>query len=681
MEQLAITGHDEPSTEGRRKKRRAKAKPIEALAPENPVAEVVVDINAAALDRLFDFSVPERFNDLAQPGCRVRVRFAGRLVNAFIVRRRSESAHPGKLTRIDRVLGPAVLTSEVLEMSRAVADRYAGSVNEVLRDAVPARHVRSEAAFVDADGRLRERRPPKEDSHAPRVEVDWSGYVGGKELVDRLDNGKQARAGLVVAPQDSGPTLVADLIARAGGRAIVVVPDGADVDRFAQVLESHFGERVARLTGDQKTPERYRSFLQIRTGQRSIVVGTRNCVFAPVTDLRLLVVWDDGDDSLAETRAPGWHAREVAALRSLSSNASLVLAGRARSIECARLLAQGWMHPVEPDRAKRHGCARILTLADGRADDPAAGSRIPRFAWEAISQGLRGGPVLVQVGRVGYLPALACLDCGSIARCSVCGGPLGQHTRAQALQCRWCGKLQPDFACSTCGGGDKRAVRIGSARTAEELQAAFPNIPVIVSDSVNGVKTEVDARPHIVVATVGAEPTADGGYQAAVFLDGDAQLAGAHLRGEEQLVRRWFNALSLVKSGIESGVVAVTADPHHRAVQALVRNDVVGWCERELADREETGLPPITRCAAITGPRGAVTAFADACELDESWRVLGPSPLQAPGSRSGAERLVVLAPIADGSRLAGKVKMALAAGADGSGDNRVTVRIDPPAVL
>ena len=680
MEQLAIT-QDEPPADGPPKKKRSRAKPVAQLAAVDPVAEVVVDINAAALDRTFDFAVPEALSDLAMPGCRVRVRFAGRLVNAFIIRRRSESTHPGKLTPIDRVLGPAVLTNEVLELARVVADRYAGSVNEVLRDAVPPRHVRSEGRFTDSLGRLEELQGSTGDSLPPSGGVDWSEYVGGTELVTGLANGVQSRAGLIAASQDSGPAMVADLIAHAGSGAVVVVPDGADVDRFAAALESRFGGQVARLTGDQKAAERYRSFLKVRTGECSIVVGTRNCVFAPVRDLRLIVVWDDGDDSLAEARAPGWHAREVAALRSLGSSASLVLAGHARSIECQRLIAQGWMRPVEPDREKRHGSARVQTHADGRADDPAAGSRIPRFAWEAISQGLRGGPVLIQVGRVGYLPALACVDCGSIARCPSCGGPLGQHARAQDLQCRWCGEIQPDLKCSSCGGRNRRAVRIGSARTAEELRAAFPNTPIVVSDSVNGVRSSVNETPQIVVATVGAEPIADGNYQAAVLLDGDAQLAGGHLRGEEHLIRRWFNALALVRPAARSGVVAVTADPRHRAVQALVRNDIAGWCDRELADREATGLPPVTRCVAISGPPVSVSAFVDACDFKRSWRTLGPSPSSSSGARSTGERVVVLAPIAEGAELTTKIKRAMAAGADGSGDDRVTVRVDPPGVL
>ena len=145
-------------------------------------------------------------------------------------------------------------------------------------------------------------------------------------------------------------------------------------------------------------------------------------------------------------------------------------------------------------------------------------------------------------------------------------------------------------------------------------------------------------------------PTPLVGYQAAVLPDGDAQLVGAHLRSEEQLVRRWFNAAALVKGESDGGVVAVTADASHRAVQALVRSDPAGWAERELSERQATGLPPVSRCAAVTGPADGVAQFVQACDLDAGWRVLGPSPIEGRGKHDQHVRCVILAPHREGAR-------------------------------
>jgi len=110
-----------------------------------PVARVLVDVPLAHLDRPYDYLVAEPDDAIAQHGTRVRVRFAGRLVNGFITARLAESEHPGRLGFVERVLSAEqVLVPEVVELARAVADRYAGSIADVLRLAVPPRHARTE---------------------------------------------------------------------------------------------------------------------------------------------------------------------------------------------------------------------------------------------------------------------------------------------------------------------------------------------------------------------------------------------------------------------------------------------------------------------------------------------------------------------------------------------------------
>lgn len=682
MEQLAITGDGDVGASTTKRRSSAKGRPKKAvdLATCQPVAEVVVDINAAALDHTFDFSVPAKLDSLALPGCRVRVRFAGRLVNGFILRRSDRSEHPGKLTPIASVLGPAVLTAEIAALGRAVADRYAGTLNEVLRDAIPNRHARTEAKFLDAGGAFVVSEGTDPDRERHRV-VDWDGYANGLSVLGELQAKRQVRASLVVSTADEATHAIADLVDAAGRRAVVVVPDGADVARFADYLEMHLGSGVARLTGDQPTATRYESFLRVRSGAATVVVGTRNSVFAPVVDTPLVIVWDDLDDSLGEVRAPGWHAREVAALRSLASASSLVIAGYTRSVESAKLVEQGWLRGVEPTREHRHRGAVIRTVASARIGDPAAAARIPRFAWEVISDGLDRGPVLVQVGRRGYLARLSCANCHEVASCPACSGPLLQGSAGAALRCRWCATEYPEFACPACSKQSWRAVAIGSVRSAQELAAAFPSVDVMVSDSESGIISSVPNSPAIVVSTVGAEPAATDRYAAAVLLDGDAQLGSAHLRSGEQLVRRWFNAASLTRAASAGGQIAVTADPASRAVQALVRGDAAAWATRELAERRETALPPVVRSAQISGRQGRVEEFVKACAFPSAWRLLGPTPqLNSVGTQPGAQ-VVVLTPTAEGPLLAARIKAALAADAAGSGTDRVSVRLDPLSAL
>ena len=129
---------------GTRPRRAPAAKAAPAAAVSLPVARVAVDVPLAHLDRPFDYLVPERLTQAAVPGCRVRVRFAGRLTGGYLLERASTSDHQGSLAFLERVVSPEpVLTAEIADLARAVADRYGGTLADVLRLAIPPRHARA----------------------------------------------------------------------------------------------------------------------------------------------------------------------------------------------------------------------------------------------------------------------------------------------------------------------------------------------------------------------------------------------------------------------------------------------------------------------------------------------------------------------------------------------------------
>src|SRR4051794_8488132 len=139
------TSHSEQLAVVRRAARPRVPKGPTVPAAELPVAQVAVDLPLAHLDRPFDYLVPAALADQTVPGCRVKIRFAGRDVDGFVVARVEASDHPGVLTPLRRVVSPEpVLSPAVLKAARLVADRYAGTLADVLRLAVPARHAKVE---------------------------------------------------------------------------------------------------------------------------------------------------------------------------------------------------------------------------------------------------------------------------------------------------------------------------------------------------------------------------------------------------------------------------------------------------------------------------------------------------------------------------------------------------------
>lgn len=664
-------------------------------AEVDPVARVLPLLQVSHLDREFDYLIPHDLDADARPGVRVRVRFAGRLVDGFVLSRAATSDHTGKLGRLDRVVSPEqVLTPEIAALADEVATRYAGTRADVLRLAVPPRHARVEGEAPRVTD------PPP----APGIdEAAWARYGHGDNFVDALRDGRAPRAAWQALPGEQWPRRLAELagITAATGRsAVIVVPDQRDLDRvLSACIEVVGADHVVGLAAGLGPAERYRRWLAVLRGSARVVVGTRAAVFAPAPDVGLLVVWDDGDDLHSEPRAPYPHTREVAALRAHAAGAAVVIAGHARTAETQALVDAGWAHDLVAARETvRAWAPKITALADSDhalARDPAArAARLPAIAFAAARSALGDGrPVLVQVPRRGYVPALACGKCRAPARCRRCNGPLalpsaGGPDQAAVPACRWCGVADARHRCHACGARALRAVVVGASRTAEELGKSFPGVPVVTSGG-GEVKPHVPDSAALVVATVGAEPVAEGGYGAALLLDGWALLGRPDLRAAEETMRRWLTASALVRPFAEGGSVVVVADSGIPTVQALVRWDPVGHARSEIEERSEVGFPPAVHMAAIDGGSAAVAELLESVDLPAGAEVLGPVPLP-PGQRlpfsvespepDEVQRMIVRVSRAQGRALGRALRDAQASRTARRADGPLRVQVDPPRI-
>lgn len=634
-----------------RRTRLAAPRAVEALAEIDPVARILVDVPLAHLDRDFDYAVPASLAETARPGARVKVRFSGREVGGYVLSRLPESPHAGRLTPIRRVVSPEpVLTPEIAALAQAVAERYAGTRADVLRLAIPPRHARVEAQECPAAEPL----PDQPSAVLSAAQAEWAHTEAAPAFLDHLASGGSPRAVWSAAPGEDWPRLLAQaaVATYSGGRGVLIcAPDGRDVDRVDAALRALLGDgHHVALRADAGPAARYRDFLAVSRGARRIVVGTRSAAFAPVPELGLVGLWDDGDDLYAEPRAPYPHTREVLLLRAREQGAGLLLGGFARSTEAQLLVRSGWAHALSVPRAALR--ERVRVSATGAEIDPGRdphgrGARLPRVVFDAIREGLSTGPVLVQAPRSGYAPSLACDRCRTPARCTACRGPLALRGPAAPPACEWCGTTDPEWSCVACGNRGIRAPVVGGRRTCEELGRAFPGVLVRTSDA-DLVHASLTSEPAIVVATPGAEPVVPHGYALVVLLDAWLPLSRADLRTDEEALRRWLNAAGLVRPG---GSVIIVGESQHVAVQALVRWDPAGFAGRELDERAAAHLPPAAVVATLTGTTGALDDAVALLHLPPGAELLGPTPHGDPGDA----RIVVRVP----RRLASELSAAL----------------------
>ena len=178
---------------------------VKVQAPVDPVARVAVEVSLPHLDRPFDYLVPEQLATSVVAGSRVRVRFAGQLVDGFVLERVAETEHVGRLAFVERSVSPeVVLTPEVARLARATADHWAGTLADVLRLAVPPRHAQAEARAA----------PTAREFLGPAADVaGWARYASGRQFLAALHDGRSPRAVWPALPGPTWPAEIAELVA------------------------------------------------------------------------------------------------------------------------------------------------------------------------------------------------------------------------------------------------------------------------------------------------------------------------------------------------------------------------------------------------------------------------------------------------------------------------------------
>lgn len=621
------------------------------------IAAVAVDVSLPHLDRAFDYRVPAELEEAIAVGVRVRVGFAGRLVSGVVVALHDDASRA--TADVKRVVSPAVvLAPRMADLVRAVADRYAGSFSDVLRFAIPPRHAKAEAAASAMESQA-----VCSDGELGGI---WNLVHGGEAFFGRAARGEAVAACAEIPPRESVVDAVVAAVRAAAAHVsvIVIAPDVHEVDRIHRALQAVEIHPVLMRASDGPAA-RQRAFTVVSAASRAVVLGTRSAVFAPVPGNGLTIVIGDGNDALVETQTPGWHAREVALLRSRTFGWAALFVGRHRSVELQRHVESGDVKVLgwTPEEWRRRG-VRVESVVERHDDaDPMLQHlRIPPSVFRAMREALARGPVVLSVAQRGYVNALRCQGCRERARCSACGGPLGLPNASSLPRCGWCGQIDGSWQCPWCGDARMRNQRIGVERTKEEVGRAFPEVPLRVVDAEHPLES-IDPSPQLLFITPGMEPA--GEVALVVVLDADAVLARHDLSASSEAVRRWCDVAALVG---EKGRMLIVGTPTAPAVQALVRNDPVGFAERELANRRAAALPPVVHAAVVLAPAGVSVAHEIAAACPGA-RVLGPV-----GAEQG-QRWVVLHD--RGVELAHAVHAVIATRSAAKTLAGISVRVDP----
>jgi primosomal protein N' (replication factor Y) len=398
------------------------------------------------------------------------------------------------------------------------------------------------------------------------------------------------------------------------------------VGRFQEALPN---TSIAVLHSEVSERERARLWLSAATGEAQLIIGTRLAIMTPLPNLKLIMIDEEHDHSYKQQEGMRYSARDLAVWRAQQLGIALVLGSATPSIETwAQIARNKYQRHSLPNRATGEPPAPIRlidTLKDPAKEGLSAQSK------QAIEQVLAdGGQVLVFLNRRGYAPVLMCSTCGWSSKCAECSVPTvlhksvsqpslrgGQSPTRQStwrLQCHHCGIFASvPRQCPDCGDTDLQPVGRGVQRLEQTLQEEFPSARIlrIDRDSVKQGKALQAELARIergeVDIVVGTQMLAKGHdfarMRLVVVADADTQLLNPDFRAPERLFATLIQVAGRAgrheQTGNPAQVLVQTRYPGHPLYRFLLSQDVQGFAQKEMADRQAAGLPPFAYMAAI----------------------------------------------------------------------------------
>jgi primosomal protein N' (replication factor Y) len=402
-------------------------------------------------------------------------------------------------------------------------------------------------------------------------------------------------------------------VLEAGRSAIMLVPEIGLTPAAAAQLHDTFGDEVAILHSGLTDDERAEQWHRIRRGEARIVVGTRSAVFAPVSDLALIVVDEEHDNSYKQEETPRYHARDVAVMRAKMSNAAVVLGSATPSLESYHNAQSKYRLIAIRERVEDRPLPEV-ELIDMRDEFKETGAEqlISRRLGEEIGASLeRQEQVMVLLNRRGYSPVVLCRTCGQTIQCRNCDIPMTHHKGARRIECHYCGYMErvPD-KCPKCSSEYVYFLGAGSEKLEEHLHGMFPRARIarLDRDTIRGRHDFERALSAMqageVDLVVGTQMIAKGHDFPGVTLVGVVGADTALKFPDFRAAERTFQLLTQVAGRAGRGdtpgkVVLQTYFPDPYAVQFAAKHDYSGFYEKEIKFRNWMKYPPFTALANV----------------------------------------------------------------------------------
>ncbi|MAW23601.1 MAG: primosomal protein N' [Cellvibrionales bacterium TMED47] len=445
-------------------------------------------------------------------------------------------------------------------------------------------------------------------------------------------------------------------------QALVLIPEISLTPQTEKRFRDRFNANIVTLHSKMTDNQRLEAWLQARSGQAKIVLGTRSAIFTPFKNLGLIVMDEEHDSSYKQQDGFRYSARDLAVIRAQRNNIPAILGSATPSLESLNNCNQGRYKHLTLDKRANSAKAPDWSVVDLKTESIECG--IANTTLDAIDATLKAKQqVLVFLNRRGFAPTLLCHQCGWTAKCQNCDSKLTVHKARGRLICHHCGYQQRQInQCPSCNSTDLMAAGEGTERSEDFLQQRFPDYPIVRVDRDSTRKkgaleaffaTADSGEPCVLVGTqILAKGHHFENVTLVVILDADSGLMSADFRSHERMGQLLTQVAGRSGRGKLSGQVIVqTHQPEHPVLDQLFNQGYRPLAQQLLSQRQQGQLPPFRALAVIRAessyPKLATDFLSLARQISQQHAVsivgidlLGPLPALME-KRSGRYRFIL----------------------------------------
>lgn len=631
------------------------------------IAEVIVDISNSNVDKVFDYLATED----TCVGCRVSVPFGARRIEGYVLGLKQTSELPAeRLKSILEVLDDyPVLRAELLDLMRNLTAKYHWRIVDVLRLFLPAQmrggrvkplkvgyaalikpfdeitallstRAAAQAELVEylhAEGSVRTSDLNKRFSAAALTALQKKGFVAvSKERLMRrpyknaqlgdtshqLTTDQQKAFDAVIGSSDgtfllhgvtgSGKTevylrIIQDCLSK-NKSAMMLVPEISLTPQMLGLFRARFGDRVALLHSGLSAGERLDEWTRLREGDATIAVGARSAIFAPLSDLGVIIIDEEHDDSYSSETTPQYDTREIAAMRATYNGCPLVLGSATPSIDSYWRAKRGEYRLLEmPNRINRKALPEVHIVdmcQEIRKGNP---SFLSGEMQHRLTQCIDSGhQAIIFLNRRGFASYQQCRSCGYVVKCEDCDVPMVFHREEDRLKCHYCSaRKEPLSVCPECGSVSIKQGSMGTERVVSELMRLYPKARILrmdrdTTDTKDAHEKILSAfRAHEADILVGTQMVAKGHDFGECTLVGILEADLSLYTSDFRAVERTFQLITQVsgragRAEHEGHVVLQTYSPRHYVFRYARVGDYCGFFDKEINVRETTKFPPFS---------------------------------------------------------------------------------------